>query len=148
MLKDGASGAGTREHFGFRTTCGREVRVGRLALAGAQRAAWRISLDIGVSPGQDDAAWAGLTPAEARLLAASLLGQAAAAERDAGPDRNGTLDSGGEGRYPGRLKRMRVHGDEAAGPGGRHPAGSRAAGRSPRSCPFSPTTAKCWTGRG
>jgi putative redox protein len=86
MLTEGSTGAGTREHSGFRTTCGREVRVGRIALAGAERAAWRIGLDIGRSPGQDDASWAGLTPPEARRLAASLLGQAAAAERETGPD--------------------------------------------------------------
>ena len=50
-----------------------------------ERSAWRISLDVGRSLGQDDGAWAGLTPAEARRLAAALLGQAAAAEREAGP---------------------------------------------------------------
>ncbi len=75
------SAADTREHAGFRTTCGRDMRVGRLALAGAKRPAWRVSLDIGRSPGHDDGTWTGLTPAEARRLAAALLGQAAAAER-------------------------------------------------------------------
>jgi uncharacterized OsmC-like protein len=85
MPRQTPSGAETREHAGLRTTCGREVRVGRLALAGAKRPAWRISLDIGKAAGQDDGTWAGLTPAEARRLAAALLGQAAAAERDAGP---------------------------------------------------------------
>lgn len=85
MLTKDSSGAGTREHLSFRTTCGREVRVGRIALAGAAHAAWRVSLDIGRSPGQDDASWAGLTPPEARRLAVSLLRQAAAAERETGP---------------------------------------------------------------
>jgi hypothetical protein len=85
MLTESSTGAGTHEHSSFRTTCGRDVRVGRIALAGAGRDAWRISLDIGRSPGQDDASWAGLTPPEARRLAAFLLGQAAAAEREPGP---------------------------------------------------------------
>ncbi len=85
MLRQTPGGASTREHPGFRTTCGREVRVGRLALASAQRPAWRVSLDIGHSPDHDDGTWAGLTPAEARRLAAALLEQAAAAERGTGP---------------------------------------------------------------
>ncbi len=60
MLTKSPAGAGTREHFGFRTTCGWEVRVGRIAPAGAERAAWRIGFDVGRSPGQDDASCAGL----------------------------------------------------------------------------------------
>jgi putative redox protein len=85
MQTDTPNGAGTRDHASLRTTCGRQVRVGRLALAAGERPAGRVSLDIGKSPGQDDGTWAGLTPAEARWLAAALLGQAAAADRDAGP---------------------------------------------------------------
>ncbi len=85
MLTETRGGADTREHAGFRTTCGREVRVGRLALASAKRPTWRISLDIGQSPGHGDGTWAGLTPAEARRLAAALLEQAAAAERGTHP---------------------------------------------------------------
>jgi hypothetical protein len=68
------------EHLGFRTTCGREVQVGRLILGGTERPARRVSLDIGHSPGREDGTWAALTPAEARQLAAALLRQAAAAE--------------------------------------------------------------------
>jgi uncharacterized OsmC-like protein len=64
----------------FRTTCGRDVRVGRLALGSAERRAWRVSLDVGHAPGQADGTWAALTPAEARQLAAILLREAAAAE--------------------------------------------------------------------
>lgn len=85
MLRQTRGEADTCEHPGFRTTCGREVRVGRLGLAGAKRPAWRVSLDIGKSAGQNDGTWAGLTPAEARRLAAALLEQAAAAERGTGP---------------------------------------------------------------
>ena len=63
-----------------RTTCGRDVRIGRLALGSAEQPAWRVSLDVGHLPGQADGTWAALTPAEARQLAVALLGQAAAAE--------------------------------------------------------------------
>ncbi|MGO8960170.1 MAG: OsmC family protein [Streptosporangiaceae bacterium] len=83
MPTDTPSATGTRERAGLRTTCGREVRVGRLALGGGEQPAGRVSLDIAKSPGRDDGTWAGLTPAEARWLAAALLGQAAAADRDA-----------------------------------------------------------------
>lgn len=85
MLRESSSAAAAREHVAVRTTCGRDVHVGLLALGGADRPVWRISLDVGRSLGRDDGAWAGLTPAEARRLAAALLGQAAAAERQAGP---------------------------------------------------------------
>jgi putative redox protein len=78
------TGGGQRP--GFRTQCGREVRVGRLALGSRERPAWRVSLDVGHAPGRDDGAWAGLSPVEARRLAAALLAQAAAAERGAGQD--------------------------------------------------------------
>jgi putative redox protein len=70
-------------HLTFRTTCGRDVRVGRLALGSAEQPAWRVSLDVGRLPGQADGTWAALTPAEARLFAAALLRQAAAAESPA-----------------------------------------------------------------
>jgi putative redox protein len=67
-----------------RTADGQDVRVGRLALGSAERPAWRISLDVGRTPGHADGAWAALTPAEARELAATLLCEAAAAERPDG----------------------------------------------------------------
>ena len=95
-----ASGCG---HQGFRTTCGREVRAGRLALGDPGRPARRVSLDIGQAPDGHDGTWAALTVAEARTLAAALLVQAAAAERDepaaAGADVAGRIDvthAGGE----------------------------------------------------
>jgi uncharacterized OsmC-like protein len=75
---------------GFRTTCGRQVQVGRLDLGDTGQPAHRVSLDIGQLPGQEDGSWAALTPAEARQLAAALLGQAAVA---AGPE-----PAAGEGR--------------------------------------------------
>src|SRR5487761_1572348 len=84
MLNDTSAPSSAIGNAGFRTTCGRDVRVGRLALGGAERPAWRVSLDVGRSPGRDDGSWAGLTPAEARRLAAALLAQAAAADSNAG----------------------------------------------------------------
>jgi putative redox protein len=83
------------DHQGFRTMCGRSLRVGRLPLGAPDRPVWRVSLDIGHSPDGDHGAWASLTPAEARRLAAALLAQAAAADRRAA---NGSATDGAEGR--------------------------------------------------
>jgi len=84
----------------FRTTCGRNLRIGRLALGRAERPSWRVSLDLGHPPGGSDGTWAGLTPAEARRLAAALLGQAAAADRAANEGGAGhdAASPAGEGR--------------------------------------------------
>jgi hypothetical protein len=68
------------DHVGFRTTCGREIRVSRLVLGGGRRPAQRVSLDIGASSDAGDGTWAGLTPEEARRLATALLMQAAACD--------------------------------------------------------------------
>ena len=87
--------ASVREHQGFRTTCGREVRAGWLALGDTRRPARRVSLDIGQSPDGRDGTWAALTVAEARRLAAALLTQAAAAERD---DKPGAASATAAGR--------------------------------------------------
>jgi hypothetical protein len=78
----------THEHLAFRTTCGRDVQVGQLALGDAERRSRRVALDIGGSPGHEDATWTALTPREARQLAAALLAEAAAAEHpNSGPGR-------------------------------------------------------------
>jgi hypothetical protein len=69
------------EDFRFRTTCGRAIRVGLLALGGARNPVRRVSLDIGPSSDREDGVWAGLTAGEARQLAAALIAQAAAADR-------------------------------------------------------------------
>ncbi len=74
----GAGGAGL--HVSFRTTCGRDIRVGHLVLGGGTRPARRVSLDIGASAGGGTGTWAGLTAGEARRLAAALLMQAAACD--------------------------------------------------------------------
>ena len=46
MPTDTPNATGTRERAGLRTTCGREVRVGRLALGGGEQPADRVSLAI------------------------------------------------------------------------------------------------------
>ncbi len=72
------------EHETVRTSCGREVTVGRLALGDARHPARRIFLDVGRCAGCEGTSWAGLTVAEARLVASGLLAEAAAAEQEAG----------------------------------------------------------------
>ena len=75
---DDAGGSG--HHLSFRTTCGRDMRVGHLCLGGSRHPAQRVSLDISAWSDADDGTWAGLTPDEARRLAAALLMQAAACD--------------------------------------------------------------------
>ena len=72
--------AGGRRHEYLRTSCGRELTIGRLALGDAQRPAARVFVNLGGCPGCDEVAWAGLTVAEARSLARAILSEAAAAE--------------------------------------------------------------------
>jgi hypothetical protein len=72
------------QHLHIRTTCGRLISVGLLALGDSRHPAERISLHIGPAPGTGDGTWAGLTAREARNLAAVLLAQSAVAERAAG----------------------------------------------------------------
>ena len=67
-------------HVSFRTTCGREIRVGHLILGGGHHPAQRVSLGISGSSDAGDGTWAGLTAGEARRLAAALLIQAAACD--------------------------------------------------------------------
>jgi hypothetical protein len=69
------------EHIsGFRTTCGRQIRVGHLSLGGTGYLVRRVGLGISAAPGAGDGTWAGLTAAEARQLAAALIAHAAACE--------------------------------------------------------------------
>ena len=63
-----------------RTTCGREIRIGHLALGGGDNPAQRVSLGISASSDTEDGTWAGLTAGEARQLAAALLVHAAACD--------------------------------------------------------------------
>jgi len=76
----GAGSDGYREYV--RTSCGRELTVGRLALGDARRPAARVFIDLGQCPGCEGTGWAGLTVAEARQLAQAVAAQAAAAERE------------------------------------------------------------------
>lgn len=73
-----ASQAG--EQLIFRTTDGRDIRVGRPADGDTEMPGRRICLHIGDSPDGEDGMREALTPAEARQLAAALLQQATAAE--------------------------------------------------------------------
>ena len=71
---------GEQIHISFRTTCGREIRIGHLVLGGGRHPAHRVSLDVGASSDGGTGTWAGLTVGEARRLAATLLMQAAACD--------------------------------------------------------------------
>jgi len=76
------SGAeGADHHVSVRTTCGREIRIGHLALGGGPHPARRVSLGISASSDTENGTWAGLTVDEARQLAAALLAQASACDR-------------------------------------------------------------------
>jgi uncharacterized OsmC-like protein len=77
------TGTGVRHHDHLRTSCGRDLSIGRLALGDAAHPAGRVFIDLGKSRDCDGSTWAGLSPAEARRLAAALLSQAAAADQDA-----------------------------------------------------------------
>ena len=81
MRPDPVAGAGRRHHY-VRTSCGRELTIGRLALGDARHPAARVFVDLGECPGCEGAWWASLTLAEARQFAQAVLAQAAAAERE------------------------------------------------------------------
>jgi putative redox protein len=99
-----AAGArpGPRHEY-LRTSCGRELTVGRLALGDDRHPARRIFVDLGECPGCDGTGWAGLTVTEARRVAWALLSQAAAAEREpkaqAGPAGKITVRHAGGDAY-------------------------------------------------
>jgi hypothetical protein len=83
MRPDPVAGAGAdRHHEYLRTSCGRELTVGRLALGDVRHPVARVFVDLGQCSGCEGTGWAGLTVAEARLLAQVVLAQAAAAERE------------------------------------------------------------------
>jgi putative redox protein len=81
-MESAGIGAPRGRHQRLRTACGREMTTGRLALGDAGHPLARVFLDLGNCPGCEGNHWASLTVLEARLLAAALLIQAAAAERD------------------------------------------------------------------
>ena len=83
MRPDPGAGAGSdRRHDYLRTSCGRQLTVGRLALGDARHPAARVFVDLGECSGCEDTGWAGLTVAEARQFARVVLAQAVAAERE------------------------------------------------------------------
>ena len=87
MSPDPVTGTGSdRQHEYLRTSCGRELTVGRLALGDARHPAARVFVDLGRCSGCEGTGWAGLTVAEARRLALAVLTQAAAAERECQAD--------------------------------------------------------------
>jgi uncharacterized OsmC-like protein len=77
------TGTDVRHHDHLRTSCGRDLTIGRLALGDAAHPAGRVFTDLGKCRDCDGSTWAGLSVAEARWLASALLSQAAAAEQDA-----------------------------------------------------------------
>jgi hypothetical protein len=78
-----AAGTGADgRHDRLRTSCGRELTIGRLALGDARHPAARVFIDLGECPGCETNGWAGLTAPEARQFARALLAQAADAERE------------------------------------------------------------------
>lgn len=72
--------AGAEERATMLTDGGREVKVGRLTLEEAVPIG-RVILRVTCRRAERGHLWASLTAAEARRLAADLLGQAAAVER-------------------------------------------------------------------
>ena len=73
-----------QQHEHLRTSCGRELTVGRLALGDVSHPVEPIFVDLGKCAGCDGTGRAGLTATEARRVALALLSQAAAAERESG----------------------------------------------------------------
>ena len=71
-----------RGHEYLRTSCGRELTVGRLALGDAGHPVPRVFVGLGECPGCEGAGWVSLMVAEARQFARAVLAQAAAAERE------------------------------------------------------------------
>ncbi|MGH3246968.1 MAG: hypothetical protein ACRDOI_12245 [Trebonia sp.] len=82
MRQGSVTGRTARRHQYVRSSCGRELTVGRLLFGDGRHLAARVFVDLGDCPGCDGTGWAGLTVAEARRFAEALLSQAAAAERD------------------------------------------------------------------
>jgi uncharacterized OsmC-like protein len=75
-------GSDARNYDHLRTSCERDLTIGRLALGDATHPVGRVFIDLGECPDCGGSAWAGLSAAEARRLAAVLLAQATAAEED------------------------------------------------------------------
>jgi putative redox protein len=120
-----ASRPGQRHEY-LRTSCGRELTVGRLALGDDRHPALRIFVDLGECPGCDGTGWAGLTVPEARRVAWALLSQAAAAEREpearAGPAGRITVRHAGGDAYAITMRGHAVLVDQPEADGGQDAA--------------------------
>ena len=81
---DAGTGPAVRHEY-LRTSCGRELAVGWLALGDPRHPVARVFVDLGERPGCEGTGWAALTVAEARQLARAVLAQAAEAEREQMP---------------------------------------------------------------
>src|ERR1035441_4770779 len=85
-------------HEYLRTSCGRELAVGRLALGDARHPAARVFVGLGECSGCEGTGWAGLTVAEARQPARGALARGAAAARECqGPAAGGCWGCEGTG---------------------------------------------------
>ncbi len=85
-MRSGYASGWQHNHEHFRTSCGRELTTGRLTLGDTANPVSRVFVDLGDCPGCEDTHWASLTVPEARRLAACLLAEAAAAERECAHD--------------------------------------------------------------
>lgn len=74
------AGSDDRSRGAVHTQCGRDIAVGRLVIRAMPEAIGRVVMRINCERAERDLLWASLTPAEARLLAGYLLGQAEAIE--------------------------------------------------------------------
>ena len=101
IMPDARDTRSAREHHHVRTSCGRDLTIGRLAFGSHGHPAGRVFVDLGNCPDCDGSRWAGLTVGEARDLAWALLSQAEAAERDG--------QAGGD--PPGRVAVRHIDGD-------------------------------------
>lgn len=92
------TGSDPRQHDHLRTSCGRDLTIGRLALGDAAHPAGRVFIDLGKCRDCDGSAWAGLSVAEARRLAAALLSQAAAVGQNGQGRQDGQNGQAGQDR--------------------------------------------------
>jgi hypothetical protein len=86
-MRSGDADGPHRGHERLHTSCGRDLTTGRLALGDVGYPVTRVFVDLGDDPEFADCHWASLTVDEARELAAALLAEAAAAERECAKDR-------------------------------------------------------------
>ncbi len=74
------AGIDDRSQASVHTQCGRDIAVGRLVIRAVPEPIGRVVMRINCARAERDLLWTSLTPAEARLLAGYLLGQAEAIE--------------------------------------------------------------------